>query len=68
MEMQRIKNIAGDHKKNTRWAQIPNDLVIGWRDRHTTLRIVGIGHKYIRTMDAKGVITNYLPSDISNVW
>jgi len=68
MTLAQIKRIAGDCGKTHRWASIPNDFHNSWRDRHTTFRIVGIGRKYIRLMDGKGTITNYLPGDISKAW
>lgn len=68
MTIAQIKRIAGDCGKTHRWAQIKNDFYVSWRDRHTTLRIIGVGRKFVRCMDARGTVIPFLPEQISSAW
>lgn len=68
MTMTQIKSIAADCGKTHRWAQIKNDFHFSWRDRFTTLRIVAVGKKFVRCMDARGTIVRFTPEQISKAW
>ncbi len=68
MTLESIKRKAHDCGRTHRWADVRRDFSSSWRDRFDTLRIVGIGRKYVRLMDARGNVSQYEPEAIAKVW
>lgn len=66
-----IKSVAGDCESTHRWALVnltDDDGNDAKREKLTQCRIVGIGRKYVRLMQANGRKHAVQPSRIQRVW